>query len=144
MLITVAETLMTAFAGDSGRMKDAPRMLISQSLPRVIESATPEVTKQVTDLLYPGMLAVGLGAYVIDVYRALTAQQAAAREAKAKASAVLIPAQPVPAAADQQPSVTHTPAPAPELVMAAGGGNGNGLDDLASHDGRDFLAPRGF
>lgn len=126
-LIAVAEMLGQAAGGPP--MKPEQKMLVREGLPELMRQMTPVAVARTQAVLYPGLVLLGFGTYALEVWQAVSAK-AAAERAAAKDPVPRVPSSPE-AAAEAAPAAMLVPVPA-------------GMDDLKSHDGREFIAPRGY
>lgn len=148
-LINVAELLGTAIGGPA--MKPEQKQLIREGLPELMARMTPAALEQTQGILYPALVILGFGSYGLEVWQAVSARQAAEHAAKMNP---IVPSSPE-AAAEQKapepkapmvmplPSISYQPA-APEMATADVTviPPAAVLDDLKSHDGREFISPR--
>jgi hypothetical protein len=139
-LIAVAEMLGQAAGGPP--MRDEQKMLVREGLPELMKRMTPAAIAQTQAVLYPGLVILGFGSYALEVWQTVSAKAAYDRVQKqAQASAA--------ATARASAEVTReneTRIDSVQLTPSNGsilpGVPPEVVDDLKSHDGRDFIQPR--
>lgn len=143
-ILTVAETLAMALAGDEAKFQPSERYLLDESLPQVLATLTPAAAAQIQQFAAPAMLGTGAILYVVRVATLVLAKAQTEREQRQRRAALV----PAPTA----PNVSTPAAPfAPDSgitgaapVLAQSLVPAESLDALASKDGRHFVNVRGI
>lgn len=68
-LLALVEGFAVSNFGDDAKMNDMEKLLLSQSLPRMLAGMSSAAAQKTMDVLYPFAVLIGFGAYGLRVYR---------------------------------------------------------------------------